>query len=37
MEVEAWLIIPVLQLHRYKYYEMLQLFIKHSKQYLNAF
>lgn len=36
-EVEAWLIIPVLQLHLYKYYETRQLFIKHSKQYSNAF
>lgn len=37
MEVAAWLIIPVLQLHRYKYYKTRQLFINHSKQHLNAF
>lgn len=37
MEVAAWLIIPVLQLHRYKYYETPQLFINHLKQYLNEF
>lgn len=37
MEVEARLIIPVLQLHCYKYSETCQLFIKHSKQYLNSY